>query len=81
MLRGGGRGRRGSFRRVLRADVIIYQLAERDGEFIVIAVQGDELLAVDVDRATGLFARAGEADADVGGLGFAGAVDDAAHHG
>ena len=37
-------------------------------------------LAVDVDRRHGLFERARQRDADVGVLGFAGAVDDAAHH-
>jgi len=44
-------------------------------------MEGDEFLAVDVDGAAWLFACAGETDADVGGFGFAGAVDDAAHHG
>src|SRR6185312_8275036 len=38
------------------------------------------LLAVDEDRRGRLLAGAGERDADVGVLGFAGAVDDAAHY-
>ena len=39
------------------------------------------MLAVDIDGATGRLAGAGQADADIGGARFAGAVDDAAHHG
>ncbi len=52
---------------------------EGGGEFVVGALQRDEFFAVDVDGAAWLFAGAGQADADVGGAGFARAVDDAAH--
>src|SRR6185437_3795512 len=54
---------------------------EGGGELVVGALQGDEFFAVDVDGAAWFFASAGEADADVGGAGFARAVDDAAHDG
>jgi hypothetical protein len=77
----GSDGRARWFLGILRADVIVDQFTERGGEFVVVAVQGDKFLAVDVDGAAGLFAGAGQADADVGGFRFAGAVDDAAHHG
>ena len=47
----------------------------------MVALEGDGELAVDVDGRLGLFEGAGQGDADVGVLGFAGAVDDAAHDG
>ena len=44
-------------------------------------MQRREVLAVDVDGAVRLLARARQPDPDGGGLGFARAVDDAAHDG
>ncbi len=66
---------------VLRGDVVVEEFLEGGGKFVVGAFQGDEFFAVDVDGAAGLFAGAGKTDADVGGAGFARAVDDAAHDG
>src|ERR1700739_1315831 len=43
------------------------------------AAQGAELLAVDENRRGRGFAGAGQRNADIGVLGFAGAVDDATH--
>src|SRR3984957_17203313 len=73
----GNRCRCSGAQRVLCVDVIVDQFSERGGKLVVISVQGDGFFSVDVDGATGLFSGAGEADADVGGFGFAGAVDDA----
>lgn len=58
-------------------------LVEDDLELFydAVAFEGGEELAVDVDGGFGLLEGAGEGDADVGVLGFAGAVDDAAHDG
>src|SRR6185312_11207951 len=58
-------------------------LVEDDLELFddVVALEGGEELAVDVDGGLGFLEGAGERDADVGVLGFAGAVDDAAHDG
>src|SRR6201747_2250468 len=47
----------------------------------VVSLEGHGEFAVDVDRRLGLFEGAGERDADVGVLGLAGSVDDAAHDG
>ena len=47
---------------------------------IVGSAQGQGLGAVDEDRRGGRFARPGQRNADVGVFGFAGSVDDAAHH-
>src|SRR5690606_11976660 len=65
---------------VVAGDVVVHQLAELGGELFGRALQGGELLAVDVNRAVGRLAGARQADADVGRLAFAGAVDHAAHH-
>src|SRR5579875_450343 len=62
-------------------DVVVEEFLEGGGELVVGAFEGDEFFAVDVDGAAWLFAGAGKADADVGGAGFAGTVDDAAHDG
>ncbi len=77
----GGRKRAGGATRIFAGNVVVDEFLEGDGEFVVRALQGDEFFAVDVDGAAWLFAGAGEADADVGGAGFAGTVDDAAHDG
>src|SRR6185312_13077516 len=57
-------------------------LVEDDLELFddMVALEGGEELAVDVDGGLGFLEGAGERDADVGVLGFAGAVDDAAHY-
>ena len=59
-------------------DVVLDQRVELVGD--VVAAQGQRLLAVDEDRRRRRLAGAGQADADVGMLALAGAVDDAAHH-
>jgi hypothetical protein len=66
---------------VFGRDVVVDEFLEGGGELVVSSFEGDEFFAVDVDGAAGLFAGAGQADADVGGAGFARAVDDAAHDG
>src|SRR5271157_1357759 len=62
---------------VVALDVAIEDLLELgyDG----VAAEGGGEFAVDVDGGFGLLEGAGEADAQVGVLGFAGTVDDAAH--
>ncbi len=66
---------------VLGGHVIVHQLLEPQGQLFVGPLKGREHLAVDEDGALGRLSRAGKADADVGGLGFARAVHDASHHG
>src|SRR5690606_1718225 len=44
-----------------------------------VALQGDAAFAVDIDRRRGDFARAGQADADVGVTAFARTIDHATH--
>ena len=67
----------------MAAVAFFYVFVEDDLEFFddVLAFEGGEEFAVDVDGGLGFFEGAGEGDADVGVLGFAGAVDDAAHDG
>ena len=67
------------FRAVAVPNVFIQNLLEvlDDG----VAAESGHEAAVDVDGGFGLFEGAGERDADVGMLRFAGSVDDAAHHG
>src|SRR5438552_12664498 len=60
-------------------DVIIDQTLEGCRQLVVRAAQCGHVLAVDVDGTVRRFAGARQADADVGRLRFAGAVDDAAH--
>src|SRR3954467_7961449 len=60
-------------------DVVLDDLVELAGD--VLAAQGHRLLPVDEDGGGGRLAGAGQADADVGMLALARAVDDAAHHG
>src|SRR5712671_5609737 len=60
-------------------DVVINQTLEFNREFVVAAAQSPGVLAVDEHRAARLLAGAGQADADVRRLRFAGTVDDAAH--
>jgi len=64
-------------RAVLLVDIVDHQRLEfgRNRR----APQGAELLAVDEHGCGRRFAGAGQGDADIGVLGFAGAVDDAAH--
>src|SRR5262245_34884545 len=64
-------------RHVATRDVVFDDALEvlRDG----VAAQRDGFLAVDEHRRGGCLASAGQADADVGVLALAGAVDDAAH--
>src|SRR5213593_1539327 len=69
------------FARVFGGDVGVYQVLEGGGEFVVGTFESDVFFTVDVDGAARGFAGSGKADADVGGFGFAGAVDDATHHG
>ena len=64
-------------RAVALVDVVDHQRLEVGGD--VGAAQGAELLAVDEHRRGRRFAGARQRDADIGVLGFAGAVDDAAH--
>ena len=59
-------------------DVLDHHLLEVGGDRR--SAQRAELLAVDEHRRGRRFAGAGQRDADVGVLGFAGTVDDAAHH-
>ncbi len=77
LLRREVRGAR--FAAVGRAHVIGDDLLEFLGD--ALALERDGLLAVDVHRRDGHFARARQADADVGHLRFARAVDHAAHDG
>src|SRR5204863_4111348 len=68
---------------VQRGAVLLAHVALDDRlEFLgdAIALQGDSLLAVDVHRRHRHFVGAGQADADVGVLGFAGPVHHAAHY-
>src|SRR5678816_4515298 len=58
-------------------DVVLDQRVELVGD--VVAAQGQRLHAVDEDRRRRRLAGARQADADVGMLALAGAVDDAAH--
>src|SRR6266705_623432 len=67
--------------RILLCDVVVNQSLEGGSELIVSAFQRDILLAVDVHRAARRFASTRQADANVGGFGFARAIDDASHHG
>src|ERR1700712_3974491 len=60
-------------------DVVINETLKFRREFVVGAVQGLDVLAVDEHRAAGLFAGARQGDADAGGLRLAGTVDHAAH--
>src|SRR5690349_6074607 len=60
-------------------DVVFHDLLELFRN--VRPAQCSRLLPVDENRSSGLFARAGQRDADVGMLAFPGAVDDAAHDG
>src|SRR6476661_55785 len=60
-------------------DVVLDECVEFGGD--VVAAQGQGLLAVDEDGGRRSLAGARQADADVGVLALAGAVDDAAHHG
>src|ERR1700737_4797368 len=79
------RGRRyGLFRRrwldasaVTLLDIIDHQRLEVGGNRR--SAERAEFLAVDEHRRSRSFAGAGQRDADIGVLGFAGAVDDAAH--
>src|SRR5690242_17201726 len=71
----------GGFAGVFFGDVVVDEGLEGGGEFVVSAFERNVLFTVNVDRAARGFTGAGQADADVGGFGFAGAVDDAAHHG
>ena len=64
---------------VVALDVVVEDLLEL-GDDGVAAQRGREL-AVDVDGSDGILKSAGQADAEVGVLRFAGAVDDAAHDG
>ena len=59
-------------------DVVLDQRLEFFGDGR--AAQGERFLAVDEHRRGRRLAGAGQADADVGMLAFAGPVDDAAHH-
>ena len=63
----------------MRPDIVV----EDDLELVddSVALQRHGQLAIDVDRSLGILKGAGKRDADVGVLAFAGAVDDAAHHG
>src|SRR5436190_14481298 len=63
---------------VLFADVILDERLEllRDA----LALERHGLATVDVHRRDRHLVRSGQADADVGVLGFAGAIDHAAHH-
>src|SRR5215472_5090590 len=65
--------------RVAFLDVVVEEREEvaDDG----VALEGQPEGAVDVDRRLWFFKGAGKRDADVGVLGFAGTVYDAAHHG
>src|SRR4029079_13520147 len=67
--------------RVLLLDVIVHELLEGRRQLVVVPTQRRHVLAVDEDGAVGRFACAGQADADVCGLRFAGAVHDTAHDG
>ena len=66
---------------VFRFYVFVDDLPEFVGELIGGAGEGFVFLTVHVDGAAWRFAGAGEADADVGGFRFAGAIYDATHHG
>src|ERR1700735_16750 len=77
-----GRGRKRRFTLVIfRLDVIVEQSLEGRRQLVVISFQRGEMLAVDVNRAARRLSSTGQADSDVGGFRFAGAVDDAAHDG
>ncbi len=69
----------GGFAGEFGGDVVVDEGFKGESKFVVGAFEGDVFLAVDVDGAARSFACAGKADADVGGFGFARAVDDAAH--
>ncbi len=64
---------------VVALHVVVEDLLELGDDGI--AAQRSRKLAVDVDRRNGILECARQADAEVGVLRFAGAVDDAAHHG
>src|SRR5271165_6843361 len=70
---------RGRLAAVGRAYVIGNDLLEFLGDRV--AFEGDGLLSIDLDRGDGYLARARKADADVGHLRFARAVDHTAHRG
>src|SRR5487761_2203785 len=72
-----GRRRRLRARAVALVDIVDHHCLEFGCD--VGAAHGAEFLAVDALRRRRGFAGAGQGDADVGVLGFAGAVDDAAH--
>ena len=63
----------------MRLDVLIQNRDELGDDLV--ALQRGEQAAIDVDRGFRFFEGAGQRDADVGVLRFAGAVDHAAHHG
>src|SRR5438552_3147198 len=71
--------RRRSASDVLALDVVIDQTLEVRGELVVRPAQRGDMLAVDEHRAAGFLARAGQADADAGGLRLARTVDHTAH--
>src|SRR5271154_6603837 len=77
---GGARGKRRLAARVFCRDVVVHQRLKRRGQLGVGSFERREFLAVDVNGAARGLSGARQADTDVGGLGFAGAVDDAAHH-
>src|SRR5206468_12454455 len=67
------------FLHVRPLDVRVDEALEFNGELVVRAAQGGDVLAVDVDRTVRGLAGSRQADADVGGLRFARPVDDASH--
>ena len=64
---------------VVGFDVVVEDLLELGDDGV--AAEGGGELAVDVDGSDGILEGAGKTDAEVGVLGFSGAVDDAAHDG
>ena len=64
---------------VAGADVVVEDLLEVGDDGV--STECSEEAAIDVDGSFGFLEGAGERDADVGVLGFAGAIDDAAHDG
>src|SRR6266850_7522694 len=70
--------RRLGARAITLVDIVDHQRLEVSGDGG--PTQGAEFLAVDEHGRGRRFAGAGQRDADIGVLGFAGAVDDAAHH-
>src|SRR5687767_4895648 len=65
--------------RVFPFDVIVDNLTELGGKLIVRAAQRFHVVAIDVNRAAGLFARTRQADADVRRLRLAWTIHDAPH--